>query len=76
MHKAWVVMREVYKKNEKSGLWIAELLSPLLCLAIGVGIAFYESKTQAPAQVAVESDVVAVGEALSKQSTDDLKFKV
>ncbi len=51
------------------------MLSPLLFLAIGVGIAFYVAKTQAAAQEAVVSDVSAVGQALSKQSTDDLKFK-
>lgn len=76
MHKFWVVMSQVYKKNVKSGSWIFLVLSPLLFLAIGVGIAFYVAKTQAPAQVAVVSDVSAVGQALSKQSTDDLKFKV
>lgn len=76
MHKFWVVMSQVYKKNVKSGSWIFLVLSPLLFLAVGVGIAFYVAKTQAPAQVAVVSDVSAVGQALSKQSTDDLKFKV
>lgn len=63
MQVFWVVMSQVRVKNVKSGSWIFLLLSPLLFLAIGVGIAFYVSKTQAPAQVAVVSDVVAVGQA-------------
>lgn len=76
MHKFWVVMSQVYKKNAKSGSWIFLVLSPLLFLAIGFGIAFYIAKTQAPAQVAVVSDVSAVSQALSKQNNDDLHFKV
>lgn len=76
MHKFWVVMSQVYKKNAKSGSWIFLVLSPLLFLAIGFGIAFYIAKTQAPAQVAVVSDVSAVSQALSKQNSDDLHFKV
>ncbi|MDE3281978.1 ABC transporter permease [Lacticaseibacillus casei] len=76
MHKFWVVMSQVYKKNAKSGSWIFLVLSPLLFLAIGFGIAFYIAKTQAPAQVAVVSDVGAVSQALSKQNNDDLHFKV
>lgn len=76
MHKFWVVMSRVYKKNAKSGSWIFLVLSPLLFLAIGFGIAFYIAKTQAPAQVAVVSDVSAVSQALSKQNNDDLHFKV
>ncbi|HAJ55179.1 ABC transporter permease [Lacticaseibacillus casei] len=39
-------------------------------------MAFYIAKTQAPAQVAVVSDVSAVSQALSKQNNDDLHFKV
>ncbi|TLF39311.1 ABC transporter permease [Lacticaseibacillus zeae] len=76
MHKFWVVMSQVYKKNAKSGSWIFLVLSPLLFLAIGFGIAFYIAKTQAPAQVVVVSDVSAVSQALSKQNNDDLHFKV
>jgi len=41
-----------------------------------IAIAFYIAKTQAPAQVAVVSDVSAVSQALSKQNNDDLHFKV
>ena len=75
MHKFWVVMSQVYKKNARSGSWIFLVLSPLFFLAIAFGIVFYISKTQAPAQVAVVSDVSVVRQALSKQSTDDLQFK-
>ncbi|TLQ50982.1 ABC transporter permease [Lacticaseibacillus casei] len=39
-------------------------------------MAVYIAKTQAPAQVAVVSDVSAVSQALSKQNNDDLHFKV
>ena len=74
MHKFWVVMSQVYKKNARSGSWIFLVLSPLFFLAIAFGIVFYISKTQAPAQVAVVSDVSVVRQALSKQSTDDLQF--
>lgn len=41
-----------------------------------IAIAVYIAKTQAPAQVAVVSDVSAVSQALSKQNNDDLHFKV
>ena len=75
MHKFWVVMSQVYKKNARSGSCIFLVLSPLFFLAIAFGIVFYISKTQAPAQVAVVSDVSVVRQALSKQSTDDLQFK-
>lgn len=75
MHKFWVVMSQVYKKNARSGSWIFLVLSPLFFLAIAFGIVFYISKTQAPAQVAVVSDVGVVRQALSKQSTSDLRFK-
>ncbi|EPC96603.1 Na+ efflux pump ABC transporter permease, partial [Lacticaseibacillus paracasei subsp. paracasei CNCM I-4648] len=75
MHKFWVVMSQVYKKNARSGSWIFLVLSPLFFLAIAFGIVFYISKTQAPAQVAVVSDVSVVRQALSKQSTSDLRFK-
>jgi ABC-2 type transport system permease protein len=69
MHKFWVVMSQVYKKNARSGSWIFLVLSPLFFLAIAFGIVFYISKTQAPAQVAVVSDVGVVRQALIKQST-------
>ena len=75
MHKFWVVMSQVYKKNARSGSWIFLVLSPLFFLAIAFGIVFYISKTQAPAQVAVVSDVGVVRQAVSKQSTSDLRFK-
>ncbi|EKQ22866.1 ABC-2 family transporter protein [Lacticaseibacillus paracasei] len=75
MHKFWVVMSQVYKKNARSGSWIFLVLSPLFFLAIAFGIVFYISKTQAPAQVAVVSDVGVVRQALIKQSTSDLRFK-
>ena len=60
MHKFWVVMSQVYKKNARSGSWIFLVLSPLFFLAIAFGIVFYISKTQSPSKVAVVSDVSVV----------------
>lgn len=76
MHCFWVVKRQVTKCNVNAGSWIFLVLSPLLFLAIGVGIAFYVAKTLPPALLAVVRAVSAVGQAFAKHALEALCFCV
>lgn len=38
MHKFWIVTKQVYKKNLKSGSWLFLVVSPLFFAAIILGV--------------------------------------
>ncbi|MDK6473669.1 ABC transporter permease [Aerococcus urinae] len=55
MSKLWVVIRQVYRKNVKSGSFIFMVLSPLIFIGIIAAVAYFvsQSETSSPDQIAV-----------------------
>lgn len=74
MNKFWVVAKQVYKKNVRSGSWIFLVLSPIIMGAVIVGISMFMSKTMADAQLGVVAPTPIVAQSI-KKSTDDLKVR-
>lgn len=66
MNKYWIVTSQVYRKNLKSGSWLSLVLSPLILLAIVIGIGWYFGQNSQPAQVAVVTDNPVIAQALKK----------
>jgi ABC-2 type transport system permease protein len=74
MTKFWVVAKQVYKKNVRSGSWIFLVLSPIIMGAIVIGISVFMSKTMDDARLGVVAPTPAVSQSI-KQSTDSLKLR-
>ncbi|WP_179395100.1 ABC transporter permease [Lacticaseibacillus absianus] len=74
MSKFWIVMQQVYKKNVKSGSWLFLVLSPLVFVGIGVGVAWFVGQTSEPAKVAVVSDNTGLVKVLNKAETADVDY--
>ncbi|MCW0996199.1 ABC transporter permease, partial [Streptococcus anginosus] len=75
MSKLWVVIRQVYRKNVKSGSFIFMVLSPLIFIGIIAAVAYFvsQSETSSPDQIAVvdaDPGVVEVLKSLDNQNVD------
>lgn len=75
MNKYWIVTSQVYRKNLKSGSWLSLVLSPLILLAIVIGIGWYFSQNNQPAQVAVVTDNPVIAQALKKTNDADIHYQ-
>lgn len=75
MNKYWIVTSQVYRKNLKSGSWLSLVLSPLILLAIVIGIGWYVSQSDQPAQVAVVTDNPAIAQTLKKANDADIHYQ-
>lgn len=75
MNKYWIVTSQVYRKNLKSGSWLSLVLSPLILLAIVIGIGWYFGQNSQPAQVAVVTDNPVIAQALKKTNDADIHYQ-
>lgn len=71
MSKFWVVTKQVYKKNVKSGSWIFLVLSPILMGAFIIGLTFFMAKSMSDANLAVVAPNQAVVSAVKHGVSDD-----
>lgn len=74
MTKFWVVAKQVYKKNVRSGSWIFLVLSPIIMGALIVGISVFMSKTMDDAHLGVVAPTPVVSQSI-KKSTDSLEVR-
>lgn len=74
MSKFWIVTKQVYKKNVRSGSWLFLVVSPIIMGAVILGITFLMGKTASDVHLAVASDNPAAVQVI-KQSDKDMKVK-
>ncbi|MHA6602890.1 ABC transporter permease [Aerococcus urinae] len=76
MNKLWVVIREVYRKNVKSGSFIFMVLSPLIFIGIIAAVAYFvsQSESSSPDQIAVVDADPGLVEVLKTVDSGNLDF--
>lgn len=75
VHKFWVVTKQVYKKNVRSGSWIFLVLSPILMGLVMLGISYFMSQSMADSQLAVVTPNQAMTTAIKRNMTADYQVK-
>ncbi|WP_127849345.1 ABC transporter permease [Lacticaseibacillus hulanensis] len=73
MNKFWVVTKQVYKKNVRSGSWLFLVVSPILLAAIIIGVGFIMGNSAENAKLAVVTTQPAVTRTIGKAA--DVKAK-
>ncbi|MCD2255633.1 ABC transporter permease [Lactobacillus sp. CC-MHH1034] len=73
MNKLWVIIKQVYLKNIKSGSFIFLVLSPIIFGLVGLGIGYLVMHSQTTPNIAVITDTPAAQQILAKNKSD---FKV
>ncbi|KRK73898.1 ABC transporter permease [Lacticaseibacillus nasuensis] len=68
MHKFWIVTKQVYKKNLKSGSWLFLVVSPLFFAAIILGVGLLMNHSAKAAKLAVVNAPAAVVRVLDQSS--------
>lgn len=74
MNKFWIVTKQVYKKNVRSGSWLFLVVSPIIIGAAILGLVFIMSKTAENPHLALVSDNPAAVQVV-KRSDKDMKVK-
>ncbi|RAV70673.1 ABC transporter permease [Aerococcus tenax] len=76
MSKLWVVIRQVYRKNVKSGSFIFMVLSPLIFIGIIAAVAYFvsQSETSSPDQIAVVDADPGMVEVLKTMDNHNVDF--
>lgn len=72
MNKFWIIVSEVYKKNIKSGAFLAMVFSPVILLALIGIIAYFVNAGQEAPKIAVISENPAIVDVLKT----DKKYKI
>lgn len=68
MTKFWVVAKQVYKKNVRSGSWIFLVLSPIIMGVLIIGISVFMSKTMDDAKLGVVAPTPVISQSIKKNS--------